>query len=105
MTRIAVAVLVFVNGVGRTSVTRVDCIARDQADPLAPLRHLFALERVDAEGIIYLDGNSLGVLPKAAAARVRQVVEDEWGVGLIRSWNTLPAGLICRNASPARSRD
>ncbi len=68
-------------------ITRDDCLARDAADPLAPLRHLFALERVDAQGIIYLDGNSLGVLPKAAAARVQQVVEDEWGAGLITSWN------------------
>ena len=67
--------------------TRPDCVQRDQSDALAPLRSLFALERVDAEGLIYLDGNSLGVLPKAAAARVRQVVEEEWGVGLIRSWN------------------
>lgn len=68
--------------------TRVDCIARDKSDTLAPLRSQFALERVDAEGTIYLDGNSLGVLPKAAADRVRQVVEDEWGAGLIRSWNS-----------------
>ena len=68
--------------------TRVDCIARDRSDALAPLRSQFALERVDAEGVIYLDGNSLGVLPKAAADRVRQVVEDEWGAGLIRSWNS-----------------
>jgi kynureninase len=68
--------------------TRVDCAKRDLSDSLASLRHLFALERVDAEGLIYLDGNSLGVLPKATADRVRQVVEDEWGVGLIRSWNS-----------------
>ena len=68
--------------------TRADCVARDKVDPIAPLRSLFALERVDEEGVIYLDGNSLGVLPKAAADRLRQVVEDEWGVGLIRSWNT-----------------
>jgi kynureninase len=39
-------------------------------------------------GVIYLDGNSLGVLPKATAARVAEVVTQEWGVGLIRSWNT-----------------
>ena len=38
--------------------------------------------------MIYLDGNSLGPLPRATAARVQQVVEDEWGRGLIRSWNT-----------------
>jgi kynureninase len=37
--------------------------------------------------VIYLDGNSLGVLPVATAARVQQVVAEEWGQGLIRSWN------------------
>ena len=72
--------------------TRADCVQRDQSDALAPLRSLFALERVDAEGLLYLDGNSLGVLPRATANRVREVVEVEWGVGLIRSWNST-AGL------------
>jgi kynureninase len=61
---------------------------RDAADPLAPVRDRFALERIDEQGTIYLDGNSLGALPKAAVNRVRQVVEDEWGLGLIRSWNS-----------------
>jgi len=69
-------------------MTRTECLARDAADPLASLRNQFALERVDEQRVIYLDGNSLGVQPKAAAARVRQVVEDEWGLGLVRSWNT-----------------
>jgi kynureninase len=68
-------------------ITRAACAARDDADPLAPLRQQFALEQVDQEGVIYLDGNSLGVLPRATADRVRQVVEQEWGAGLIRSWN------------------
>jgi kynureninase len=58
--------------------------ALDAADTLRPLRELFDLP----QGVIYLDGNSLGVLPRAAAARVAQVVQQEWGVGLIRSWNT-----------------
>ena len=68
-------------------ISRSEAAVRDAADLLAPLRSLFALERVDEQGLIYLDGNSLGVLPRAAAERVRQVVEEEWGVGLIRSWN------------------
>jgi kynureninase len=66
------------------TTTRNDCLALDAADPLAPLREAFALP----DGVIYLDGNSLGALPKATAARVQQVVQDEWGNGLIRSWNT-----------------
>ncbi len=40
------------------------------------------------EGVIYLDGNSLGVLPKGAAARATTVIEQEWGDQLIRAWNT-----------------
>ena len=69
-------------------ISRDSCAIRDVADALAPLRSLFALERVDAEGVIYLDGNSLGVLPAATPARIREVAETEWGQGLIRSWNT-----------------
>ncbi len=65
-------------------ITRTACAARDAADPLAPLRALFTLP----EGVNYLDGNSLGVLPAATAARVQQVVTEEWGSGLIRSWNS-----------------
>ena len=64
--------------------TRADCAALDQADPLAPLRAQFALPH----GQIYLDGNSLGVLPRSTAARVQQVVTEEWGNDLIQSWNT-----------------
>jgi len=65
-------------------ITRTACVARDAADPLAPLRAQFTLP----EGVNYLDGNSLGVLPAATAARVQQVVTEEWGSGLIRSWNS-----------------
>ena len=69
-------------------ISRSDCEARDAADSLAPLRALFALERADQQGVIYLDGNSLGPLPKAAAERVLHVIEEEWGLGLVRSWNS-----------------
>ena len=64
--------------------TRQDCLALDARDALAPLREQFSLPA----GLVYLDGNSLGVLPKAAAARLQQVVTEEWGVGLIGSWNS-----------------
>lgn len=63
--------------------TLQDCRALDAHDPLFALRDLFKLP----EGVIYLDGNSLGPMPKAAAARVAQAVTQEWGHGLIRSWN------------------
>jgi kynureninase len=66
------------------NLTRQTCVQLDAQDALAPLRNQFSLP----EGVIYLDGNSLGVLPKTAAARAAQVVSEEWGVGLIRSWNT-----------------
>ena len=63
---------------------REDALALDAADPLAPLREQFEIP----PGLIYLDGNSLGVLPRATAARVQEVVRQEWGQGLIRSWNS-----------------
>ncbi len=65
-------------------ITLQDCQQRDATDPLRPLRELFTLPT----GLIYLDGNSLGAMPKAAAARAAQVVSQEWGQGLIRSWNS-----------------
>lgn len=64
-------------------MNRDDCTARDAADPLAAQRAAFVLP----PGVIYLDGNSLGALPVATAERVQQVVQQEWGNGLIRSWN------------------
>ncbi|MEN3275271.1 MAG: kynureninase [Massilia sp.] len=67
-----------------TPITRADCLARDAQDPLAPLRERFDLPA----GVIYLDGNSLGARPRAALARVQEVVAREWGQDLIRSWNT-----------------
>jgi kynureninase len=68
-------------------ITRDACAAQDTSDPLAPLRRQFDLQDADARRLVYLDGNSLGVLPRAVAERVRKVVEREWGAGLIRSWN------------------
>ena len=70
------------------TIGRDGCLALDAADRLAPLRTQFALRDVDERQVIYLDGNSLGVLPTAAAARVQQVVRDEWGRDLVRSWNS-----------------
>ena len=58
--------------------------ARDRDDPLRAARDAFHLP----DGVIYLDGNSLGALPRATAARVDAVVRGEWGDGLIRSWNS-----------------
>ncbi|GCL65017.1 kynureninase [Pseudaquabacterium pictum] len=63
--------------------TRHDALALDADDALAPLRQLFQIP----DGLVYLDGNSLGVLPRATATRVAQVVSQEWGEGLIGSWN------------------
>jgi kynureninase len=65
-------------------MNRQDCLALDADDPLATLREQFDLP----DDVIYLDGNSLGAMPKACASRVQQVIRDEWGRGLIRSWNT-----------------
>ena len=74
--------------------TREACVAADRLDPLASIKNQFDLP----PGVIYLDGNSLGVLPRTAAARAADVIGKEWGAGLIRSWNTagwfdLPARL------------
>ena len=62
---------------------RARCEARDAADPLAHFRGRFLLP----EGIVYLDGNSLGALPRHTPAHLQRVTTDEWGTGLIRSWN------------------
>ena len=67
-----------------TMITLDHCRALDAQDPLRAFKDKFSLPA----GVIYLDGNSLGVLPKTTSARVTQVVEQEWGNGLIRSWNS-----------------
>ena len=59
-------------------------LALDEADPLAG----FAAEFVPAPGVFYLDGNSLGRLPRSTAGRLAGVVADEWGGGLVRSWSS-----------------
>ena len=66
-----------------SSLTRAHCESLDASDPLAAFRDRFNIP----EGTIYLDGNSLGVMPVAASARAAEVVEQEWGTGLIKSWN------------------
>jgi kynureninase len=66
-----------------TNSSRAACQALDADDPLAPLRTLFDLP----SGVIYLDGNSLGARPHAALQCAQQVIQQEWGHDLIRSWN------------------
>ncbi len=64
-----------------------DLLARasdlDARSPLSGTRERFTLP----EGVIYLDGNSLGALPRTVGPALARVVEQEWGEGLIRSWN------------------
>ena len=67
----------------KNTVTLEDARALDATDPLAACRDDFALP----EGVIYLDGNSLGALPKATPAALADVATRQWGDRLIRSWN------------------
>ncbi len=64
------------------TIFATDVSALDAADPLAPFRDRFHLR----DGLIYLDGNSLGALPKATGHRLAEVIAGEWGEGLITSW-------------------
>src|SRR5438093_3173566 len=57
--------------------------ALDRADELREFRARFELPA----GVVYLDGNSLGPLPRQTRERLARVVVEEWGEGLIRSWN------------------
>jgi kynureninase len=63
--------------------TREAMAARDRADPLRDFRAQFVIP----DGLIYLDGNSLGMLPRVCIERAARVVEQEWGRTLISSWN------------------
>lgn len=63
--------------------TRNDCEQWDEADPLASFRERFVLP----DHVIYLDGNSLGALPKATVTQLKNTVEQQWGRDLISSWN------------------
>lgn len=65
------------------TIDRDRCLALDADDPLAPLRDRFVLP----DGVIYLDGNSLGALPAGVAERMHRTIHHEWGQMLIRSWN------------------
>ena len=56
----------------------------DRRDELAAFRQRFV---IDDPELIYLDGNSLGRLPKESVTKMRDVVERQWGVSLIRGWN------------------
>ncbi len=65
------------------TISQADAARLDADDPLAHCRERFFLP----PGVIYLDGNSLGAMPKAVPPRMKRAVEQEWAVGLIRSWN------------------
>lgn len=67
-----------------TEITLDTIREMDREDPLAGYRDRFEIP----DGLVYLDGNSLGCLPKATPDRLASVVRDEWGRDLIRSWNT-----------------
>ena len=64
--------------------SRAACLALDAQDPLRALRDRFILP----EGVISLDGNSLGPMPRAAAALFARTIEEEWARDLIKSWNS-----------------
>ena len=67
-----------------TALSRDACVARDAADPLGALRDRFVMP----DGVIYLDGNSLGPLPRAAISIFNSTIEQQWGQDLIKRWNS-----------------
>jgi kynureninase len=64
-----------------SAASREDCESLDAADPLAPLRERFTIPA----GLVYLDGNSLGLMPRAVTGRADAVLR-EWSARLIRGW-------------------
>ncbi|WP_428309753.1 kynureninase [Hydrocarboniphaga sp.] len=69
-------------------ITRETLLQLDATDPLAARREAFVLPA----NTIYLDGNSLGAMPRAAAERVRHTLDHDWSQALVRSWNAPPSG-------------
>jgi kynureninase len=64
-------------------ITAPRCLQLDAQDPLALCRDRFDLP----DGVTYLDGNSLGAMPKNVPPRMQRALQQEWALGLIRSWN------------------
>ncbi|RYE75579.1 MAG: kynureninase, partial [Myxococcales bacterium] len=69
-------------------ITRDEARRLDEASPLAHTPARFDLP----DGVLYLDGNSLGPTVVGLSDHLTDVVRREWGRGLIRSWNPLPDG-------------
>ncbi len=65
-------------------LNREFAVLLDKGDELAPYREQFVINDPD---LIYLDGNSLGMMPKVAQQKARQIVDEQWGTHLIRGWN------------------
>ena len=88
------------------NINRAYCQALDACDLLRDHRERFDLP----ERTVYLDGNSLGALPKATASRIEGLVREQWGHALIRSWNkhgwiTLPQRVGAKLARLLGARD
>ncbi len=71
-------------GMSQAIVQRAYAEELDAADPLAPFRDRFAL---DDPSLVYLNGNSLGALPRATLRRLETILSEEWGTALARSWD------------------
>src|SRR6266700_129102 len=71
-------------GMSQAIVQRAYAEELDAADPLAPFRGRFAL---GDPSLVYLNGNSLGALPRATLRRLEAVLREEWGTALARSWD------------------